>query len=174
MKLEAISTDNIRNSVLLPFVSETIHTLQTMANLKGSSDLLTYHEPLDIFAFKDFAVSINASFTNGITNNMVMNFDTQTAIIIGNKVRSVMFGTNERDVSLTNDNKEALAEFLNIVVGLATREINQTDHQISFGVPLYLYNKEDSEFLLDGVKNIMTVPVDLENAGRFYLSFLVR
>ncbi len=174
MKLESISTDNIRNSVLLPFVSETINTLQTMANLKGSSDLLTYHEPLDVFAFKDFAVSINATFTNGVTNNVVMNFDTQTAIIIGNKVRSVMFGTNETDTSLTNDNKEALAEFLNTVVGLATREINETNHKISFGVPLYLYNKEDSQFLLDGIKNIMTVPVDLENAGRFYLSFLVR
>ncbi|MBL1260990.1 MAG: chemotaxis protein CheX [Thiotrichaceae bacterium] len=174
MKLEAISTDNIRNSVLLPFVSETINVLQTMANLKGSSDLLTYHEPLDVFAFKDFAVSINATFTNGVTNNVVMNFDAQTAIVIGNKVRSVMFGTNEVDATLNEANKEALAEFLNTVVGLATREINETNHKISFGVPLYLYNKEDSAFLLDGVKNIMTVPLDLEDSGRFYLSFLVR
>ena len=174
MKLEEISTDNIRNSVLLPFVSETINTLKTMAELTGTSDLLTYHEPLDVFAFKDFAVSINATFTNGVTNNVVMNFDTPTAIAIGNKVRSVMFGTDEADTSLNDANKEALAEFLNTVVGLATREINETDHKISFGVPLYLYNKEDSEFLLEGVKNIMTVPVDLEAAGRFYLSFLVR
>jgi len=174
MKLEEISTDNIRNSVLLPFVSETINTLKTMAELKGTSDLLTYHEPLDVFAFKDFAVSINASFTNGVTNNVVMNFDAPTAIVIGNKVRSVMFGTDEADTSLNDANKEALAEFLNTVVGLATREINETNHKISFGVPLYLYNKEDSEFLLEGVKNIMTVPVDLESAGRFYLSFLVR
>jgi len=174
MKLEEISTDNIRNSVLLPFVSETINTLKTMAELKGTSDLLTYHEPLDVFAFKDFAVSINATFTNGVTNNVVMNFDAPTAIVIGNKVRSVMFGTDEADTSLNDANKEALAEFLNTVVGLATREINETSHKISFGVPLYLYNKEDSEFLLEGVKNIMTVPVDLESAGRFYLSFLVR
>jgi len=174
MKLEEISTDNIRNSVLLPFVTETINTLKTMANLKGTSDLLTYQEPLDLFAFKDFAVSINVTFTNGVSNNVVMNFDAKTAIIIGNRVRSVMFGTNETDTSLTNGNKEALAEFLNTVVGLATRDINETNHKISFGVPLYLYNKEDSEFLLDGVKNIMTVPVDLEAAGRFYLSFLVR
>jgi CheY-specific phosphatase CheX len=174
MKLEGISTDNIRNSVLLPFVSETINTLKTMAELKGTSDLLTYHEPLDVFAFKDFAVSINATFTNGVTNNVVMNFDAPTAIVIGNKVRSVMFGTDEADTSLNDENKEALAEFLNTVVGLATREINETNHKISFGVPLYLYNKEDSEFLLEGVKSIMTVPVDLESAGRFYLSFLVR
>jgi CheY-specific phosphatase CheX len=174
MKLEEISTDNIRNSVLLPFVSETINTLKTMAELKGTSDLLTYHEPLDVFAFKDFAVSINATFTNGVTNNVVMNFDAPTAIVIGNKVRSVMFGTDEADTSLNDENKEALAEFLNTVVGLATREINETNHKISFGVPLYLYNKEDSEFLLEGVKSIMTVPVDLESAGRFYLSFLVR
>jgi len=174
MKLEDISTDNIRNSVLLPFVTETISALQSMADLKGTSDLLTYHEPLDVFAFKDFAVSINATFTNGVTNNVVMNLDARTAIIIGNKVRSVMFGTNEVDITLNDANKEALAEFLNTVVGLATRDINETNHKISFGVPLYLYNKEDSEFLLEGIKNIMTVPVDLESAGRFYLSFLVR
>ncbi|GEM_PF-5987215 len=174
MKLEAISTDNIRNSVLLPFVAETINTLKTMADLEGTSDLLTYHEPLDLFSFKDFADSIDATFTNGVTNNVVMNFDAQTATMIGNRVRSVMFGASVEDTFLTDENREALAEFLNTVVGLATREINETSHRISFSAPLYLYNREDSEFLLRGVKNIMTVPVDLQAAGRFYLSFLVR
>ena len=174
MKLEDISTDNIRNSVLLPFVTETIDTLKSMADLTGRSDLLTHHDPLDLFVFKGFAVSIGATFSNGVTNNVVMNFEESTAITIGNKVRSVMFGTNEADTTLNDENKEALAEFLNTMVGRATREINETNHKITFDAPLLLYNKEDSEFLMNGVKDIMTVPVDLGGVGRFYLSFLVR
>jgi len=174
MKLEDISTDNIRNSVLLPFVAETIDTLKSMAGLTAKSDLLSYHEPLNLFTFKGFAVSINATFSNGVTNNVVMNFEVETAIVIGNKVRSVMLGTNEVDTTLNDENKEALAELLNTMVGRATREINETNHKITFDAPLLLYSKEDSEFLLNGVKDIMTVPVDLGSIGRFYLSFLVR
>ncbi len=174
MELEGASTDNIRNSVLLPFVSEAIHTINTMAGLKASSDLLTYHDPLDVFAFKDFAVSINTTFTNGVTNNIVMMFDLKTAIIIGNQVRSVLLGSTETASSLNEDVKEALAELLNTIIGLATREINETNHKISFGPPLYLYSKEDSEFLLEGIKQIMTVPVELEKVGRIHLSYLTR
>lgn len=174
MELQNLSTDNIRNSVILPFVRETLSALKSMADLEGSSDLLAYQDPLDIFAFKDFAVSINTTFANGVTNNLVINFDLNTAVVIGNRVLSIMLGTTETAVTLNNNNKEALAEFLNTIIGLATRDINETNHKIAFGPPLHLYNKEDSEFLLEGVKQIMTVPIDVKDVGRFHLSFLLR
>ncbi len=174
MEIQGLSTDNIRNSVLLPFVSETIHTMKTMAGINASSDLLTYHDPLDVFTFKDFAVSINTTFTNGVTNNIVMMFDLNTAIIVGNQIRSVILGTTESSSILTDDINEALAEMLNTIIGLATREINETNHKITFGAPLYLYSKEDSEFLLPGIKQIMTVPIELDKIGRIHLSYLTR
>lgn len=174
MKLQGASTDTIRNSVLLPFVKETISNLEAMAGLKGSSDLLTYREPLDVFQFKAFAVSINTTFSNGITNNIVMSFDAKCAIIIANKIRALLLGSTDVVTSLNEEIREALAEFLNTVIGLATQEINETTHKITFGPPLYLHSKEDSEFLLEGVKQIMTVPIELENVGRFYLSYLIR
>lgn len=174
MEILGISTDNIRNSVLLHFVNETIRNLESMAGLKGLSDLLTYREPLDVFAFKAFAVSINTTFTNGVTNNIVMNFDLETAMIIGNKVREILLGETTVATTLNDEIREALAEFLNTVIGLASQEVNETNHKINFGPPLYLYSKEESEFLLQGVKQIMTVPIDINNVGKFHLSYLVR
>ena len=44
---------------------------------------------------------------------------------------------------------------------------------MTFGTPLYLMNQEDSEFLLEGVKQILTVPIDVDDVGRFYFSYLL-
>jgi CheY-specific phosphatase CheX len=174
MEIQGVSGDNIRNSVLLPFINETISNLKTMAGLKASSDLLTYREPLDVFTFKAFAVAITTTFTNGVTNNIVMNVDLDTALAVGNRVRAAMLGESTEIATLNDEIREVLAEFLNTVIGLATREVNETNHKIEFSPPLYLYNEEDTEFLLQGVKQIMTVPIDIENVGKFHLSYLVR
>ncbi len=173
MELQGSSTDNIRNSVLLPFVNETIRTLKSMAGLAGNSDLLTYRQALDVFTFKDFSVSIDTTFTNGVKNNLVMSFDKNIAILIGNGVRSTLLGSSSNATSI-DDINDALAEFMNTVIGLSTREINETSHKITFGVPLYLYSKEESEFLLDGIKQIMTVPIRLGEIGGFSLSYLIK
>ena len=174
MKIQGGSDDNIRNSVLLPFVNETVNTLKSMAGIKANSDLLTYRQALDVFTFKDFAVSINTTFTNGVTNNLVMTFESKIALLIGNRVCSTLLGSTDVITSLNDDINEALAEFINTVIGLATREINETNHKITFGSPLYIYSKEDSEFLLDGITQIMTVPIELGEIGRFQLSYLTR
>lgn len=84
-----------------------------------------------------------------------------------------MLGTIENFTVLNDDIREALAEFSNTVIGLATRSINNTKYRISFSAPLYIFNKQDSEFLLMDVKQIFTVPIDIKNIGRFYFSYLL-
>lgn len=172
MELEGQNDNSIRNTILLPFVDETIAMLKDMADLTGTSDLLSYRDPLDVFTFKEFAVCIVAKSTTGVAGKIIMNYDHNTAIAIGNRVRTKLLGTNENASVLTNEISEALAEFSNTVIGLATRHFNDTKHKITFGTPLYLHSAEDSEYLLEGVSQILTVPIDIDNIGRFYFSYL--
>lgn len=173
MELQGALPDTVRNSILLPLINETIIALKTMADLHGASDLLGYSDPLDVFVFKEFSVCISAKSSNGSGGKIIMNYDLATAIAIGNRVRGKMLGTTEKSSILNDDVKEALAEFSNTIIGLATRHINNTKHKISFGTPLYISNKQDSEFLLAGVKQIYTVPIDITKIGRFYCSYLL-
>ncbi len=171
MELEGNIPGNNRNAMLVPLIDETIHALENMADLKGTSDLLSYHVALDVFEFKDFAVCIPAKNASG-GGKIIMNFGLDTALAIGNKVRAKMLGTDENATALNDEVREALAEFSNTIIGLATRHFNSASEKISIGTPLYLYEKEDSEFLLQGVKQIMTVPIDIQDVGRFYFSYL--
>ncbi len=163
---------SIRNAVLVPFVNETILTLASMADLKASSDLLTYRDALDTFVFKGFSVGLTTIKQGKVEGKIVMNHDLGTALAIGNRVRAKMLGTTENATALNDQVSEALAEFANTVIGLATRHLSAT-HKFSFGTPMYVSNQADSELFLNGVKQIFSVPVDLEIGGRFYFSYLL-
>ncbi len=173
MEIEGNLPGNIRNTILLPFVDETLLALASMADLVGKSDLLSYRDPLDVFVFKDFAVCISAKTASNYSGKIVMNFDLDTAIAIGNRVRSKMLGTVEESTVLNDEIREVLAEFSNTIIGLATRHFNDTAHKVTFGTPLYLLCKEDGEFLLESVRQILTVPIDIDGVGRFYFSYLL-
>lgn len=163
---------DVRTDILVPFVNETILTLESMADLKATSDLLTYHDPLDTFIFKGFAVCLVTKRQNAVDGKIVMNHDPATALAIGNRVRGKMLGTNENAVALNADISEALAEFANTVIGLATRHLGAA-RKFNFSTPIYITSQADSQMFLEGVKQIFTVPVDLEIGGRFYFSYLM-
>lgn len=173
MELQGNVAGNVRNSILVPFVDETLIALKNMADLQGTSDLLSYRDALDVFVFKDFAVCISAKTASGGGGKIIMNYDLTTALAIGNRVRAKMLGTDENSIMLNDEVREALAEFSNTVIGLATRHFSNASEKISFGTPLYLLDKEDSEPLLEGVSQILTVPIDIEGVGRFYFSYLL-
>lgn len=173
MELQGKFRSTVRNTILLPFVDETIRTLNVMADLKGNSDLLTYRDPLDVFNFKDFAVCIVARNASGVVGKIIMNYDLGTALAIGNRVLAKMLGPMEAATVLNEDIRGALAEFSNTVIGLATRHLGEENIKISFGTPIYLLNREDGDFLLEGVKQILSVPIDIQDSGRFYFSYLM-
>jgi CheY-specific phosphatase CheX len=173
MELQGNFRTTVRHTILLPFVDETIRTLEVMADLKGASDLLTYRDPLDVFNFKNFAVCIVAKNANGVVGKVIMNYDQDTALAIGNRVLAKMLGPTEAATGLTEDIRGALAEFSNTVIGLATRQLGEKNIKITFGTPVYLLNKDDGDYLLEGVKQILTVPIDIDGTGRFYFSYLM-
>jgi len=173
MELDFDKGKGVRNSILIPFVNETIMALESMADLKGTSSLLSHYHPLDVFKFKGFAVCVVAKTYGAIEGKIIMNHNLETALAIGNKVRAKMLGTTEESTVLNSEIGEALAEFSNTAIGLATRHFNDSDYKITFSPPLHITNPEDSAFLLEGVVEIYTVPIEIENVGRFYFSYLL-
>lgn len=173
MELQGNFRSTVRNTLLLPFVNQTLATLETMADVKGSSDLLTYRDPLDTFCFKDFAVCITARNASGVAGKIIMNYDLTTALAIGNRVLAKMLGPVPPVTSLSEDIRGALAEFSNTVIGLATRELSENKIKITFGTPVYVLDAQDGAFLLDGVRQVLSVPIDLPDSGRFYFSYLL-
>jgi CheY-specific phosphatase CheX len=163
---------SVRNDLLVPFVNETILTLESMADLKAKSDLLTYHDALDTFVFKGFSVGLVTKKQDTVEGKIVMNHDLTTALAIGNRVRAKMLGTVEPATELNEEVNGALAEFANTAIGLATRHLKATQ-KFTFGTPVHITNQADSEMFLEGVQQIFTVPVDLEIGGRFYFSYLL-
>ena len=163
---------NIRSGILVPFVNETIITLHSMSDLKASSDLLTYQDALDTFVFKGFSVGLVTRKQGAVDGKIVMNHDLGTALAIGNRVRAKMLGTTENATTLNDQVSEALAEFANTAIGLATRHLGATQ-KFTFGTPMYVNSEADSALFLDGVKQIFSVPIDLEIGGRFYFSYLL-
>ncbi len=166
------SRSHVRNEILVPFINETILTLDSMADLKASSDLLTYHDALDTFVFKGFAVCLVTRKLGTVEGKIVMNHDLSTALTIGNRVRAKMLGTQENAKILNTEVSDALAEFANTAIGLAVRHLSVT-RKFSFGTPAYITTQADSQMFLEGVKQIFTVPVDLAIGGRFYFSYLL-
>lgn len=162
----------IRNTILVPFVQETIDTLESMADLKAKSDLLSYHDPLETFTFKDFAVCLITRKQGVVDGKIVMIHDLNTALTIGNAVRAKLLGACEHATTLNTEVGEALAEFANTVIGLALRHL-KGNQMLSFGTPMYIQNRADNDMLLQGVKRVFTVPIDLAKGGRFYFSYLL-
>lgn len=163
---------SVRTEILVPFVNQTILCLESMADLKASSDLLTYQDALDTFIFKGFSVCLPTRRGGAVDGKIVMNHDLGTALAIGNRVRAKMLGTQENAKTLTADVSEALAEFSNTAIGLATRHLS-TARKFSFGTPVYITSEQDSKMFFEGVQRIFTVPVDLAIGGRFYFSYLM-
>lgn len=173
MNLDYNSEGNVRSEILVPFVNETITALDSMAGLKGTSDLLSKRDPLNVFTFKGFAVCVVAKIDGEIEGKVVMNHSLETAMAIGNKVRNKMLGTDDFISELNEDICEALTEFSNTAIGLATRHLDSKKQRISFNSPLTIVNQQDSDFLMDGVVEILTIPIDIEDVGRFYFSYLL-
>ena len=162
----------IHTKILTPFIDETLATLDAMCDLKGipGSALM---EDLDEYQFKAFAVCIVAKTSGAIEGKVVMHHSMESAVGIGNRVIAKMFGEEANAKEITEDISEALTEFSNTAIGLATRHLSEANLRISFEAPLYIQKKEDSDFLLNGVQEILSIPIDVEGVGQFYISYML-
>lgn len=160
----------IQHRILTPFVQETIKTMESMAGLRATAGDGFQDDPQK-FKFKGYAV---VAETSGIIEgHILMHHYIETAIAIGNKVRQNVLGEMNELTELNDDMCDALAEFGNTAIGLATRELERMDLGMKFRPPYFTSNTEDMTKMLSQVNEILSIPIHVENVGRFYFNYLL-
>ena len=65
------------------------------------------------------------------------------------------------------------SEFSNTIIGLATNALSQSDLKIKFTPPIFVHSQKDMEMLMEGVQQILTVPIEVSGVGDFSFSYLL-
>lgn len=162
--------NSLQARILAPFIDNTIECLSSMAGLQALPDE-GYLEDVDSFWVNDYAVVVETSGL--IEGRILIHYYLETALEIGKKLYANMLG-DETDSQLIDENiMEALSEFSNTVVGLATRELKREDTLVIFDPPYFVANPEKMSSFTDGVKEILTVPIQIDGVGRVYFNYLI-
>ncbi|HEY5601475.1 MAG TPA: chemotaxis protein CheX [Gammaproteobacteria bacterium] len=162
----------IHTKILTPFMNETLTALKTMASVEGRLGKAAV-EGVNNFSFRGFAVAVVAKTYGSIEGKILMHYSDEVALKIGKRVLTAMLGEEPRDNIMTDDIKEAVTEFANTIIGLATGSLSQSNLQIKFTPPIFIHSNKDMDVLLDGVKQILTVPILVPDLGDFSFSYLL-
>ena len=160
----------VTKSMLKPFIKETIKSLDTMAGLKAEAGD-PFEDSVEKFRFKGYAI---VAKTYGKLEVVILLHNyVETALAIGNKLRHNMLGEMDELTSVNEDIESALAEWGNTAVGLATNSLEALDLGIKFEPPYFVLDTNSMDAVLKDVDHIVSVPITIEDIGRFYLNLLV-
>jgi len=162
----------IHTKILKPFMTETVGALKTMAGVEGKVGKSKL-ESVANFAFRGFAVAVVAKTFGSIEGKILMHYSNDVAYKIGKRVLASMMGEEPDAVSMTDEISEAVTEFANTIIGLATRTLSQSNLQIKFTPPIFVHDDKDMDTLMDGVQEIVTVPIEVPDIGDFSFSYLL-
>jgi len=163
---------NVHTRILMPFVDETIKALADMADLKATPGQGVQENIAD-YDFKGYAVCVVARTYGSIEGKVVMNHQIKSALTIGNRFLAKMFGEPQNFREINGEIGEALTEFSNTIIGLATRKLSGSGSQLQFSAPLFINGSADIEFIMDGVQEILSIPIDVAGVGSFSFSYLL-
>lgn len=162
--------NNVQEQILGIFSKETLncieHTLKLKATLGNG-----FEEKVENFKFKGFAVA--ASTMGVISGKILLHLYPEAALALGNRLREIMLGEKQALMEVDDDISEAVQEFANTVTGLCTRALDQADIGIRFRPFYAISNIETMDIILQDIKEILTIPIHLENAGKFYFNYLL-
>lgn len=164
--------NQVQEKILAPFVDRTVECLASMAGLKAVPGT-SFEDDVDAFWMNDYAVVVETSGV--IEGRVVMHIYLETALEIGKKVREFLLGEQPDNIDDVDEEViDALSEFSNTVVGLATRQLAESDLCVVFDPPVFVSDLEEAADLFEGVKEVITVPIHVEGIGRFYLNYFLR
>ncbi len=158
--------------VLKPFVKETVSALAEMAHLKAKPGV-AFDDDILNFKFQGYAVCVVAKTSGSISGTVLMHHYTDTALAIGRNVASVMLGEPVTATKIDDEIGEALTEFANTVIGLATRWFHESKLKLEFSAPMFIWGADDLDHLLTGASKVLTIPIEVDGVGNFYLSYVV-
>lgn len=166
-----MSLNTIQTRILQPFIDETLANLRSMAGMQGHTDP-GFTDQVDQFRFKGYAIC--AETHGGIDGVMLMHHYVETAVAMGNAVRRHVLGDEQVYEEINDPMADALAEWGNTVLGRASRALGDYRLNINFEPPYFVYDTDTMQSLLTGVTDIITVPVHVDEVGRFYFNYLIR
>ena len=164
-----IATD-IKTNMLKPFIDETIKSLEEMAHLKAHAGE-AFIDNVDNFRFKGYAI---AAKTHGNLEMIILLHNySETALAIGNRLRFNILNESNELPEINEEMQAALAEWGNTAIGHATQSLETQELGIRFEPPYFILNTEHMEPLLKDVQEIISVPVHIDDVGRFYFNLLM-
>lgn len=162
--------NEIQQKILKPFVDKTIETITTMTGLMATAEE-GFVDDITKFRFKGYAV---VSETDGaIKGKILMHHYVETALKIGNKVRAELLDDDTEFSELNEEMGDALAEFGNTAIGLAMNDLSDSDLGITFKPPYFFNDTTQVDSLMENVTEIISVPIHVEEVGRFYFNYLI-
>ena len=164
-----MSLNDLQERILASFASETIRSLKTLAKITATAGT-GFEDDVASFRFKGYAVATEVS--GSIPGKVLLHLYPETAIEVGNRVLRAMIGESDA-TSLTADLQDALAEWGNTLIGLATRSLEQSDLGVSFTSPFFITDTGQMDAVMQGVNEIVSIPIATEHAGRFYFNYLL-
>lgn len=164
-----MSLNELQAKILKPFVDETIESLALMAGLKATAGE-PFEDDVSKFRFKGYAVA--AETRDRIDGVILMHHYIETALGISNNV-CAMIGADGDATEMNEELEDALTEWGNTVVGRATKELSSNDLGIKFLPPFFVNDTEQMSSLLTGVHEILSIPIHVEDVGRFYFNYLL-
>jgi CheY-like chemotaxis protein/CheY-specific phosphatase CheX len=160
----------IKTNMLKPFIDETIKSLEEMAHLKAHAGDV-FIDNVEDFRFKGYAI---ASKTHGNLKMIILLHNyIETALAIGNRLRSNILNESVELPEINEEMQSALAEWGNTAIGNATQSLETLKLGIRFEPPYFILNTDNMEPLLKNVTEIISVPVHIEDVGRFYFNLLM-
>ena len=162
--------NEIQQKILKPFVDKTIETITSMTGLMASSDE-GFVDDINKFRFKGYAVV--AETDGAIKGKILMHHYVETALKIGNKVRAELLDDDTEFTELNEEMGDALAEFGNTAIGLAMNDLLDSDLGITFKPPYFFNDTTQVDALMENVTEIISVPIHVDEVGRFYFNYLI-
>ncbi|WP_158768692.1 response regulator [Paraglaciecola sp. L1A13] len=166
-----MSVETLYKVILYPFINESLASLKAMTNLSGTAGEPFMDKVAD-FRFKGYAVC--SEVTGNLNGVIMMHHYPETAISIGNAVCQSMFNEIYQHQEMTDDLRNALAEWGNTIVGRSTDLHSRYSLEYGFSSPYFVEDLSEMDKYLNGVQDVVTVPINIEGVGRYYFNLLIR
>ncbi len=164
-----MSLNELQERILASFATETVRSLQQLAQLDATVGE-GFQDDIESFRFKGYAIATRVS--GSIPGKVLLHLYPETAIELGNRVLRSMLGESHAD-SLTEDLRDALAEWGNTLIGHATRGLEEASLGVAFTPPFFILDTAQLNEIMKDVVEIVSVPIHTEGAGRFYFNYLL-
>ncbi|WP_339767025.1 response regulator [uncultured Paraglaciecola sp.] len=166
-----MAVETLYKVILYPFINESLASLKAMTNLSGTAGEPFMDNVAD-FRFKGYAVC--SEVTGNLNGVIMMHHYPETAISIGNAVCQSMFNETYMHQEMTDDLRNALAEWGNTIVGRSTDLHSRYSLEYGFSSPYFVEDLSEMDKYLNGVQDVVTVPINIEGVGRYYFNLLIR